>query len=287
MNIIDTHLHVWNLEKVNYGWLKPELGILYKNYEFDVIPALLENTLVKKIVLVQAENSFEDTDYMLEGAKKHNFVAGVVGWLPLSNPIQTAIYLEKYKKNPYFKGVRHLIHDEPDPKWLLQEKVMESLKILADNQIPFDVVGVLPAHLACVDRVGERLPHLRFVLDHLCHPRGVLSEKIMQEWENGMRKVAQNPNVYAKISGLGTVVAKKSKKLEKKDLEPAILFALATFGTNRCLLGGDYPVSLLAESYEATWEMYIQALEENLSLIERTRLYWENAEKFYNLQVQK
>lgn len=98
MHIIDTHLHVWNLEKVNYGWLTPDLEILYQNYELDQMPPLLASANILKTVLVQAENSFEDTDYMLSGAEEYDFVAGVVGWLPLLNPDQTAIALEKYKK---------------------------------------------------------------------------------------------------------------------------------------------------------------------------------------------
>ncbi len=279
MRITDTHLHIWNLQKVNYSWLTPELGILYQNYEVPAVAWLMAEANVAKAILVQAANSFEETDFMLESAQKYSCIAGVVGWLPLLSPVATAKFIEKYQKNPYFKGVRHLIHDELNPKWLLQEQVIESLKILADNNIPFDVVGVLPEHLECVGIVGEKVPHLRMILDHLNHPRGVLTEKIIQNWRDAMKDVALNPNVYAKISGLGTLVP------TVEQIASTAEFALATFGVGRCLLGGDYPVSLLATSYVDTWQIYQQIFEKVLNEQERRSLYSENAEKFYNLQA--
>jgi L-fuconolactonase len=279
MEIIDTHLHIWNLQRVHYAWLTAELGILYQNYEVPAVAVQMKEANVAKAVLVQAANSMEETDFMLENAEKYDCIAGVVGWLPLLSPVATAKFVEKYKKNAYFKGIRHLIHDEPNPRWLLQAQVIESLQILADNHIPFDVVGVLPEHLECVRRVGEQIPDLCMVLDHLNHPRGVLTEKIMEDWRKAMQEVAENPNVYAKISGLGTVAPTKSQ------IASAIVFALATFSVKRCLLGGDYPVSLLAATYTDTWKTYQQMLELVLDEQERRALYWENAEKFYNLRA--
>lgn len=279
MEIIDTHLHIWNLQRVYYAWLKPELGILYQNYEVAEVATQMSAANVAKAILVQAANSIEETDFMIENAEKYECIAGVVGWLPLLSPVTTAKFVEKYKKNAYFKGIRHLIHDESNPKWLLQAQVIESLEILADNRIPFDVVGVLPEHLECVSRIGEQIPHLQMVLDHLNHPRGILTEKIMTDWRKAMQEVAQNPNVFAKISGLCTVASTKT------EMESAIAFALATFGVKRCLLGGDYPVSLQAKTYTDTWQTYQQILELALDKQERRALYWENAEFFYNLQA--
>ncbi len=279
MKIIDTHLHIWNLQRVHYAWLTPELGILYQNYEVPAVAVQMEAANVARAILVQAANSIEEMDFMLENAAKYDCIAGVVGWLPLLSPVATAKFVEKYKKNAYFKGIRHLIHDEPNPKWLLQAHVIESLKILADNHIPFDVVGVLPEHLECVSRIGKEIPHLSMVLDHLNHPRGTLTEKIMEDWRNALKDVAENPNVYAKISGLGTIAPTKPQ------IASAIAFALATFGVKRCLLGGDYPVSLLAMNYAETWKTYQQILELVVDEQERRALYWENAEFFYNLQA--
>lgn len=115
----------------------------------------------------------------------------------------------------------------------MQDKVVESLGILADNQVPFEVVGVLTEHLECVSRLGEMFPHLSLMLDHLCHPRGVLTAQIMNQWENDLKRVAENPHVFAKISGLGTVVKKAGEKLDVEDIKPIISFALATFGVPR------------------------------------------------------
>ncbi|MCU0391348.1 MAG: amidohydrolase family protein [Thermoflexibacter sp.] len=285
MKIIDAHLHIWNLEKVDYSWLTADLGVLYQNYELNAMPPLMAQAGVSKAILVQAANSIEETDFMLASAENSDFVSGVVGWLPLLNPDLTAKYLEKYKKISLFKGVRHLIHDEPNPYWVLQDTVIESLKLLADNGIPFDVVGVLSEHLACVKQLGEKIPHLYMMIDHLNHPRGMLSAQIMGKWEEGLREVTQNPKVYAKISGLGTAVSKKSAQLSQEDMKPAILKAIESFGADRCLVGGDYPVSLLAENYPTTWKFYQNIIDEMLSLAERESIYWENANKFYKLAV--
>jgi L-fuconolactonase len=285
MKIIDAHLHIWNLEKVDYSWLNADLGVLYQNYELNAMPPLMAQAGVSKAILVQAANSIEETDLMLASAENSDFVSGVVGWLPLLNPDLTAKYLEKYKKISLFKGVRHLIHDEPNPYWVLQDTVIESLKLLADNGIPFDVVGVLSEHLACVKQLGEKIPHLYMMIDHLNHPRGMLSAQIIGKWAEGLKEVAQNPKVYAKISGLGTAVSKKSAQLSQEDMKPAILKAIESFGADRCLVGGDYPVSLLAENYPTTWKFYQNIIDEMLSLAERESIYWENANKFYKLAV--
>ena len=125
--IIDTHVHVWNFNKAKYNWLDGNTTILNRNYDLEEIEEERIKTGITDGILVQAANNFEDTDWMLEVANDHDWIKGVVGWLPLMHPNETAAALEKYKANPYFKGVRHLIHDEEDPKWLLHQAVIDSL----------------------------------------------------------------------------------------------------------------------------------------------------------------
>jgi L-fuconolactonase len=156
--IVDTHIHTWNLEGAAYPWLKNNTTILNKTYAIAELSPLVHNANVTEGVLVQAANNFEDTDMMLATAAQTAWIAGVVGWLPLADPEETdRILNKKYLSNEYFKGCRHLIHNETDTQWLLQEKVMESLKILAGYHIPYDIVGINIAHLETAIQVAERL----------------------------------------------------------------------------------------------------------------------------------
>ena len=114
--IIDTHIHVWNFDKASYPWLDGDTTILNRTYQIDEIENDRNELDIEAGVLVQAANNLEDTNWMLQVAAENEWIKGVVGWLPLTDTAATEIALEeKYSRNIYFKGVRHLIHDEPDP----------------------------------------------------------------------------------------------------------------------------------------------------------------------------
>ncbi|MBB1286473.1 amidohydrolase family protein [Flavisolibacter sp. BT320] len=279
--MIDTHLHVWNFEKADYPWLKGDTSLLNRTFHLEEVEEEQKKAGVIEVVLVQSANNLEDTDWMLEVAEKKEIVSGVVGWLPLQQPEETERKLaETYSRNRYFKGIRHLIHDEADPQWLLQESVIESLKILASYALPFDVVGVLPKHIETVLTVAEKVPGLRMVFDHLNQPP-IASGERFGRWGSLMQEAAANPAFHAKISGLGTTT--KKKDWTAADIEPYVAFALEHFGTERCFCGGDWPVSLLAGSYTKTWVTYQSVLEALLDKEQQEKVYAKNAVKFYNL----
>ena len=281
MALIDTHLHVWDLEKAAYPWLEGDTSILNRTYPLEEVAPSMEAAGVTAAVLVQAANNFEDTDWMLTVAEQNEKVQGVVGWLPLLHPDQTKKALQNhYGQNPYFKGVRHLIHNEPDPKWLLQEPVIESLTILASYHLSYDVVGVLPQHIETVLEVARKIPSLRMVFDHLNQPP-ISSDERFGHWGRLMKEAAANPNFYAKISGLGT--AAKKQDWGANDIKPYVAFALETFGEDRCFCGGDWPVSLLAGRYGQTWKIYKAVIDSLVGEEQRQKIYSENARTFYQL----
>ena len=171
MKCIDTHIHIWNFSRSRYAWLEGNTTVLNRNYLIEELEPQLEAAGVAEGVLVQAACVPEDTVYMLEVAGQTDWLKGVVGWLPLLQPKEVEKLLsEGYATHALFKGVRHLIHDEPDSQWLLQEPVIESLQLLADAGLPYDVVGVLPEHLETLLKVLNKVPRLRVVLDHLNNP---------------------------------------------------------------------------------------------------------------------
>lgn len=280
--IIDTHIHVWNFDKAEYEWLKNDTSILKRTYHIEEIEAERNNAGINAGVLVQASINTEDTDWMLEVADKTEWIKGVVGWLPLMDPVKTEQLLnDVYLKNKYYKGVRHLIHDEPDAKWLLQDAVIESLKILVKYNLTYDVVGILPEHIRTVLTVSEEVPELKMVFDHLNQPPIAGGEKF-GEWGELMKAAASNKNFHAKISGLGTVV-KKEHNWNAADIKPCVAFVLEHFGADRCFCGGDWPVSLLAGSYAKTWTTYREVLDSLLDEAAKEKVYVSNATQFYKL----
>jgi L-fuconolactonase len=220
---------------------------------------------------------------MMAVAEQTDWISAVVGWLPLTDPAATQKALEeKYLKQKYFKGVRHLIHDEPNADWLLQDTVIESLKILAAHNIPYDVVGVLTNHIETALRVAEKIPGLRMVFDHLNQPPIATNEKF-GKWGELIKEAAGNKNFYAKISGLGTTSG-KGKEWSADDVKPYVEFVAQHFSTDRCFCGGDWPVSELAGSYLRTWNIYKEVINDLIKKEdEREKLYYKNAQKFYGL----
>jgi L-fuconolactonase len=174
-----------------------------------------------------------------------------------------------------------LIHDEPTVKWLLQGEVIESLKILVAHDLPFDVVGTLPGHIKTALEVSNKVPGLKMVFDHLNQPP-ISSKQRFGEWGDLVKEVAKNQQFYAKISGLGNA-CKNNKNWTSNDIKPYIEFAFENFGTDRCFCGGDWPVSLLAESFTNTWKAYIEAISDLLTEQGQEKVFYTNAQKFYQL----
>ncbi|MGB3007582.1 MAG: amidohydrolase family protein [Chitinophagaceae bacterium] len=282
MKIVDTHIHVWDFERAAYPWLKGDTSILNRTWKLEEIANERIESGITSGVLVQAGCNLEDTGLMLEIAHNNDWIDGVVGWLPLTHPEKTNQLLEeKYLKEKYFKGVRHLIHDEKDSEWLLQPSVIESLKLLAAKNIPYDMVGVLPAHLETTLKVIEKVPTLHIVLDHLNAPP--IPEKVyFGRWGELMKEVAQNRNIYAKISGLGTAGGSFENRTPD-DIKPYITYALEIFGADRCFCGGDWPVSMLANSYFTTWQITKKILNEILTAAQMEKVFFSNANSFYKL----
>lgn len=257
MAVIDTHQHFWNLTEVEYPWLVPDYGPIYKTFEPSDLAPQLRTAGIDKTVLVQAANSYEDTAYMLKIADTNDWVGAVVGWVDLMIPEETEKRLQMYKKHPRFRGIRHLIHEEQNPDWVIQPVVLESLKILAKHNMIFEVVAVFPNHLKHVPTLAENAPDLKLVIDHLAKPP--IKAQHMSPWTDQMAAAAAFPNVYAKVSGLNT--AADWQTWSHIDLKPYIDFVLDTFGADRLMFGSDWPVCILAGTYQQVWLETGRALE--------------------------
>jgi L-fuconolactonase len=281
-NLVDTHVHIWDLQRAEYPWLVNDKSILKRTWNIEQLEDERIRVGVTEGILVQAAGNMEDSELMFETAASTSWISGVVAWLPLLDLDKCErVLTERYLKEKYFKGVRHQVHDEPDPKWLLQEEVLESLEMLQKRNIPYDAVGILNDHIETVLDVMAKLPGLRMVFDHLNQPPIKKKEKF-GKWGTLMIEASKNKNLYAKISGLGTASGDLAE-WGAEDIKPYVEFILENFGVDRVFCGGDWPVSNLAGSYSRTWRIYKQVIDELLNENDREKIYYSNAKIFYSL----
>jgi len=281
MTIIDAHQHVWDLSRAEYAWLTSDLAPIDRTITFDELRPQLVEAGVDGTVLVQSADNVEDTALMFETARLHPEVLGVVGYVPLDRPQEAAAALEALVGDPLFVGVRNLIHDIPDPDWLLRPEVDEGLGLLERADVPFDLVAVLPRHLELVPLLGERHPQLRIVIDHLAKPPIGATES--EPWASLMRTAAENPNVLAKVSGLYSAVG-ESGSWSTGSVRPYVEHALEWFGADRLLYGGDWPISMLSGGYRRVWQG-LAPIFDALDVAEREAVLGGTAIRFYGLDA--
>jgi L-fuconolactonase len=217
---------------------------------------------------------------MLGIAERTAFVVGVVGWVPLMRPKEAAEALDRFAKLQAFKGVRHLIHDEPDPDWLLQETVREGLRLVGERGMTLDVPAELPRHLEHIATLAVQLPELKIVVDHLGKPP--IRDKRWEPWATLLARAAERPNVYAKLSGLDTAADRRSWTAD--DLRPYVRHALRCFGAERLMFGSDWPVSTLAGGYGKVW-CEMSRLFGELDEPDRRAILSETAISLYRLEL--
>ena len=275
---VDTHQHFWKLSEVEYSWLVPAYGPLYRTFEPRDLAPHIKAAGIDRTVLVQSANSYEDTASMLVHADYNDWIGAVIGWVDLLDPTATHKRLEQYRQHPKFRGMRHLIHEEIDPDWLMQEIVIESLKVLASFNMIFEVVAVFPDHLKHIPTLSEKIPNLRMAIDHLAKPP--IKDSKMSPWSDQLKAAAENTNVYAKISGLNT--AADWNTWSASDLEPYIDFAVECFSPKRLMFGSDWPVCILAGDFQKVWTE-TKAVLGGYSTREQDEMLGANAAEFYHL----
>jgi L-fuconolactonase len=274
---IDAHHHLWDLESGRYAWPTAAEAPIHRTFTPEELAPELRAAGIDGTVVVQATDSLADTDAMLDAASRHPWIAGVVGWLPLVDRQATELELEA--RAGRLSGVRHLIHWEADPEWLLRPEVQPGLDLLAEHGLPFDVVAVFPDHLPLVPSVAAAHPDLALVIDHLAKPP--FRSDGWDRWVRDIRRAASWPTVRAKVSGLDTAAGPGWTVAE---LRPAWDIALEAFGPDRLLFGTDWPVCRLVSDYG---EVVAAALDlaAELSASERDRVLGGTAIEVYRLPL--
>ncbi|MBI21537.1 MAG: amidohydrolase [Chloroflexi bacterium] len=277
MITIDTHQHFWEINRFDYNWM-PEKSPLKSDRIPHNLKPLIDKANVNYTVTVQAHQSIEETKWLLELAKKYEFIAGVVGWVDLSDP-KIGRILDELQKNNYFKGVRHLWHDEKNEKWILNSGVIEGLKELAERNLTFDFLA-RPKHIKYIPKVLEMVPNLKSVIDHIAKPE--IANKKIEPWLSDLRKVANIDTVNIKLSGMVTEADHNNWNID--DIKPYVHHVLSMFGYDRIMIGSDWPVCTLAAQYNNVIET-VRNLINNLDKDDQKKILGNTAIKFYDLEI--
>lgn len=280
MNRVDAHQHFWRKDRGDYGWLTKELGPIYRDFGPEDLRPHLERSRIHRTVVVQAAASLAETRFLLELAGRFDFIAGVVGWIPLgeSNAVSELTALSAH---PKFLGIRPMVQDLADDAWLLREELRPGLECLASLGLTFDAL-VKPRHLSVLMEFVDRYPDLRVVIDHGAKPKitsSGMAHPGMESWALLIAEIAKRPWVHCKLSGLLT---EADRPFGLESLRPFADHLVESFGSDRILFGSDWPVLNLASDFE-TWHDMAGTLLAGLREDERDSVFGGNASRFYRL----
>jgi len=271
---IDSHQHFWRLDRGDYEWLTPKLEAIYRDY----LPADLEPQIkragVDSTVLVQAAPSIAETQFMLELAAEHAFIAGVVGWVNFEGPM-AAETIATLAADANLLGLRPMIQDIPDVAWMLKPELGPAIEAMIDHDLVFDAL-VLPHHLPVLADFAELYPELRLVVDHAAKPP--LRSGDLSEWRHDINSIARSTNAVCKLSGLVT----EAGSANPAALAPCVDYLLESFGPRRLMWGSDWPVCELVCSYEE-WYQAGEMLLVRLAPADLAQIYSGTARETYGI----
>jgi L-fuconolactonase len=276
---LDSHQHFWKYDPAQYGWIRnsSDAATLGQDYLPAQLRAETARVGIDGVIAVQARETLEETDWLLSLAQEDTLIQGVVGWVPLTAP-DLREYLERLSRDPHFKGVRDgLQSGPPDDPYPLREDFNAGIALLKEFGLTYDLLireRHLPTAIALVDRHPEQV----FVLDHIAKPN--IKARELEPWRTNLRKLAERPHVFCKLSGVTTEA--DTAAWTENDLKPYLETVLEAFGPERLMFGSDWPVCLLATSYER-WHGVVARFAEPLSAAERESLWGGAARRAYRI----
>jgi L-fuconolactonase len=281
MSIIDAHHHLWDPGKRAYPWMSDTVDPIRRAFTIDQLRDALPQSVAKTIV-VQAVSSVEETEDLLRiAAQSRGLIAGVVGWVDLTSPTidEEIARLRHGPGGESLVGIRHQVHDEEDPRWLERLSVLRGLAAVAKAGLTFDLlIRAREIPTACI--AVHRLPELQFVVDHGAKPQ--IATSTWEPWSTELEKISTFPNVACKLSGLVTEADWQS--WEPHDITPYIRRLVDLFAPDRLIFGSDWPVCLLAASYDRVVSLVEDALS-NATPPEREAVFSKNAIRIYHLVI--
>jgi L-fuconolactonase len=273
---IDAHHHLWRYSKVEYGWIAGNMTPIARDFLPQDLEQVLTSSGIQGSIAVQARQSLEETQFLLNFAHEFPMIRGVVGWAPIASPEFPQV-LERFHHYGKLKGFRHVVQDEPDERFLLRPDFNAGIALLKSFGLVYDILifeRQLPAAISFVDRHPSQV----FVLDHIAKPR--IRDRVLEPWRTNIRELARRENVYCKLSGMVTEAHWMQWTLP--DLLPYFEVVLDAFGPKRLMAGSDWPVCLLAATYQ-TWSATLREFISPLSGAEQEMILGGVATKVYSL----
>jgi L-fucono-1,5-lactonase len=255
--IVDAHHHLWDPDIADYPWMTGDHLVLSRPYGTADLEPHLRATGVTATIVVEARTELDETTNLLETAARTGWIAGVVGWVDLTEARVSETIGEILERPDGGKlvGIRHPVHDEPDPEWLLRDDVTRGLAAVEQAGLSYDLL-VKPRELPAATEVARRFPGLRLVVDHMAKPPIATGQT--EPWASLMSEIARLPNVTCKVSGLVTEASWTSWTPD--DLRPYVVGVVEMFGPERLMFGSDWPVCTLAAAYEEVIRVTVETL---------------------------
>jgi L-fuconolactonase len=275
---IDAHQHFWRYDPARDGWITDAMAHLKR----DFLPEELEDERVANgidsTIVVQVDQSEDETLFLMDLAERYKPIAGVVGWVDLCSPkIEERLrFFSQYKK---LCGFRHIAQAEPDDQFLVGRDFTRGISLLREYGFVYDIL-VYPKQLPAAIELAARFPEQRFVVDHLAKP--LIKGGCREPWASYMRTISQNANVFCKVSGLVTEADWLHWKPE--DIDPYLDVVFEAFGPERLMFGSDWPVCLLAASYGQVKQL-IETYVEVHAAQHKENIFGGNAIRFYGLKA--
>jgi L-fuconolactonase len=249
---IDSHQHFWKYNPAHQVWMTDEMAVLRRDYRPAELKPLLQAIQFDGTIAVQARQMVEETGWLLEISDHHAFIQGVVGWVNLRSA-KLRGQLEKYSKHPKLVGVRHVVHDEPDDNFMLLPDFRRGIAQLGEFGLTYDLL-LFPKHLPVAVQLVTEFPNQAFVLDHIAKPG--IRERRVSPWREDLKRLAEFPNVFCTLSGLVTEATWQHWRPE--DFHRYLDIVIAAFGTERVMIGSDWPVCTLSGDYVSTMNIVIE-----------------------------
>ncbi len=273
---IDAHQHFWHYSKAEYGWIPDDMASLRRDFLPPELKEEMKAAGIGVTIAVQARQSLAETDCLLALAEENSFIAGVVGWLPLSSP-DIAELLEKYARQPKLKAVRHVIQEEANDRFILGREFGRGVALLKEYSLTYDIL-IFERHLPyAAEFVDSCDPGQIFVLDHIGKPE--IGKGKMEPWTKNLRELARRQNVFCKLSGM---VTEAGPAWTEERLRPYAETVLEAFGTGRVIFGSDWPVCTARIRY-GEWVRLVSKWIARLSPDEQNNIMGGNARKAYRL----
>jgi L-fuconolactonase len=273
--VIDSHQHFWKYDPETHAWIDDRMKVIRRDFMPDDLEPLFDDLSVDGCVAVQADQTEEETDFLLNLADRYMFIKAVVGWIDLWDE-KFEERLEKFSGRPKLAGFRHILQAE-DPEKMLEPAFLRGMKTLQKNGYTYDIL-IYPKHQDAAIELVRRCPGQKFVVDHLAKPD--IKNQIFEPWAEKMEHLAKSENVFCKVSGL--VTEADWNRWKPSDLKPYLDTVFEVFGTRRILYGSDWPVCLLAGSYKEVYSVVTDYLSD-FSNGEKKDVMGENAIRFYGI----